>query len=468
MSLFEIDDSGWIQQNRGREPWELVREALQNALDTESNIYVEVNTRKRQVIVKDEGEGFNDLSDAYTIFGGDKGSDPTMRGRFGRGLKELVAGAESVKVFSTGGSVEFDVAERERIDLGRSISSGTKVVAENSEWSKEEFDELKEYLFKIWAPEDQKVVYNLQGGSNGKHERWDPEKVVTMYLQTVKYEDQMKKTPKRTGEVHIKRAEDGNGRIYEMGIPVKLDCNFPFWVDVQQKIPMAEQRNEPNSRWLEKFEAKILNETYEMLSELEMRNEWVTRNLGSYAVDYEVKEKFVEEVIEDRDKEGVVVRSDGASDDKARNYGYQVVDPGQYCTGAAKAMKDVLKTSRVLAEELHENNESKVDPTAEQERFMRFARGVAEDLGYDEVSFETWLIEPSYEGKCPVADHQRSGLIRLNTFANDWEEVTTQTLGAVVHEISHEVGKGHSEEWYSEMEENFAELLVNNCDLTLE
>lgn len=464
MPLFDIDDDGWIAQNKGRDPWELVREALQNAMDTESDISVAVNTRKRQVVVKDHGEGFEDLSDAWTVYGGTKGDDPTKRGRFSRGLKELIAGAQTVKVFSTSGSVEFDVIGRERIDLGRTISTGTKVVIENSDWTKDEFDEMKEYLKKIWAPEGTKILYNLQGGSNEKHERYEPDLTREMRLRTVKYVDQQKETPYRNTDVHIKRAEGGNGRIYEMGIPVKLNCDFPFWVDVQQRIPMANQRNEPDSQWFKKFKTSLLNMVYKNLSGNELREQWVQEALGEFSCNDSVKEYYTQEVVQDDRKAGTVVQSDEASDDKMRNRGYQVVNPDNYGASAAEAVRHSLPSSKEVAKDQHERNEQRVEPTPEQEEFVEFANEVAETLEHGDVTFEFWNIEPSYEGDCPRAEHQGDGTIRLNTFNETWEDVNVETLGTLVHEISHEQGFGHNAEWYGEMQRNFAELLVEHSD----
>lgn len=463
--LFEIDSEGWKAQQKGREPWELVRELLQNALDTGSDVVVKLDTRQRKVIVKNEGGEFSDLSDAYTIFGGDKGSDPTKRGRFGRGLKEAVGGAEKVVVTTTKGRVTFDVPNNERIEDDHTISSGTKVSMKNSEWSKEDFDAIKDYVFKLWPPEGQELALILKNGSHEVRERWEPDLTAEMYLRTVVVDDGVMTQEKRRAEVHLKKAEggEGDGRVYEMGIPVSLNQPFPFYVDVQQKVPMAEQRNEPDSEYMRRLLPRILNAGIGLLDERELRAEWVTEALNHYKCDTDTQEKWVQRTLVKPDKAGAVVRSGTDADDRCKNYGYQVIDASKLNKGAASAVRNTLPTAKEKAKELHERNETKVEPTEAQREFIEFAQGIAEELDYDGLEFETWLIEPTYEGHYPAADHG-DGTIRLNTYGRDWTEVNADNLATLVHEISHEHGDGHGKEWYEAMEKNFAELLVNRME----
>lgn len=462
MALFEIDDAGWIAQNRGRDPWELLREAVQNALDTGEDVKVAIDSRQRKIIIKNKGEGFNNLSDAWTIFGGDKGSDPTKRGRYGRGLKELVAGAENVKVFSTGGSVEFDVSNRERIDLGRTISEGTKIIAHNSEWSKEQMDNMKEYIFSLWAPENQKILVDLKGGRMQENEREMPDHTCRMRLKTVKVEDGVMHKTRRTTDVHIRKVKEGDGRLYEMGIPVNMGEEFPFHADVQQKIPMAEQRNEADSAFLERFRVEMLNECYTMLSKKELRAGWVQEALQDFHCDVEVKQHYVEEVVKEAGKKEVVVASDNQHyNDKARNHGFQVVDTAKMNRGNQKAVRQVCRTADEVAEDLYERTQTPVEPTPEQEAFIEEAEQLAREVGYTGLTFETWEIDPTLDGQNTRADHSGDGTIRLNVNELDWETMDASAVGIIGHEIAHERGTGHDRDWYQEMQRILSEWAVS-------
>lgn len=380
--LFEISDEGWIQENRGRPPWQLFREAIQNALDTGSEVWVKVDTRKKQVIVTDRGPGFENLSDAFTIYGGTKSDDPTKRGRFKRGLKEFVAGCDFLKVESTSGSVEFDVKAGVRRESDYSTKEGTRVTAQNDEWTNEDFAELKQYVKSIWAPEHQDIVYEVKGGSQVVISREQPDFTAQWRLETVVYENQEKQKPRRKTPVHIKRANSGNGRLFEMGIPVNIDEDFPYWIDVQQRVPLAEQRNEVDSSFLKNVKSLLLNETHEELSKRDLKAEWVQEAIGHYKCSEDAKETYVKKVIKDGRKKDVVISSSNAADDKARNHGYQVFDTSRANMAVASAVREVCQTADEVAGDIQKRQETKVEPTPAEQETLDRAREIAELLGY--------------------------------------------------------------------------------------
>lgn len=457
MSLFNIDDEGFIAQNKGREPWELVRELIQNALDSESDVVIKLDTRSRKVIVQNTENSFDNLEDSYTIFGGDKGKDPEKRGRFGRGLKEAVAGVEKLTVMSPKGRVIFNVAERERIEDDRTIDSGTKIIAENSNWDKEDFDAIKDYVFKIWPPKGQDLVLSLKGGKTIERKHWEPLMTKHILLNTVVFENGIMKETSRRTDVLIKRADDGagDGRIYEMGIPVNTGEKFPFYINVQQKIPMAEGRNEVASRFKKKLVAKVFQHVVEDMSAGELSATWVQEALNSVWCKGDVLETYVDKVF---GLEGKVYGSSGEANDRCRNYGYEVIDTHKISDGAKKAVKEALPSAATKAQELARENERQVDPSPEQEEIIEQAEEIAEELGYGHIEFQTWRIENPLNDR-PTMARNVGGEVHLNVKADPWNELNQETLGTLIHEISHEQGRGHGEDWYYEMEDNFAQLL---------
>lgn len=460
--LFEIDDDGFKMQNKGRPPWALVRELLQNALDSESDVVIMLDTRQRKVVVQNSESSFDNLSDAYTIFGGDKGSNPEKRGRFGRGLKEAVAGCKELTVMTPHGRIKFDVENNQRIKDSRTIDSGTKVIAKNDEWSKGDFEAIKDYVFKLWPPEGQEIMLRLKGGNGELRERWEPEWSPKMFLDTVKVENGVMKDERRRATVHIRRAEGGkgDGRIYEMGIPVNLEMDMPLWVDVQQKVPMAEQRNEADSGFVEQLKPKILNAVYEDLSKKELQASWVESALGSFRIDAEVKEHWANVVLNRPGKGEPVISGNQKANDVVRNYGRQVVDANRLSDGAASAAREAFPSATKVANEIKSGQEERAEPTPDQQRIMEWAEELAAECGYPHVEFQTWKMEDpvdSDEG-APAASHDGS-VVKLNVNRRAWEEMSAENLGTIVHEISHEEGRGHNSEWYYAMEENFAQLL---------
>ena len=67
--VFGIDVSGWVEQHRSRELYEVVREPLQNTLYTGSDPYIRVDHGDQSVVVEDYGAGERDLSQFNDIFG---------------------------------------------------------------------------------------------------------------------------------------------------------------------------------------------------------------------------------------------------------------------------------------------------------------------------------------------------------------------------------------------------------------
>ena len=125
----------------------MVREPIQNALDTGSDLYVRVDYDDQSVVVEDYGEGVDDLSQFYDLFAGDKQYDPEKRGRFGRGVKEFIGASDETVISSTGGGLRFefdseydDELDEYTVDASRETypdaerEHGTVVYGSSSDW----------------------------------------------------------------------------------------------------------------------------------------------------------------------------------------------------------------------------------------------------------------------------------------------------------------------------------------------
>lgn len=66
--VFGVDMSGWVEQHRSRDVYEVVREPVQNALDTGSDLYVRIDYGDQSVTVEDYGDGVEDLPKSMTCF----------------------------------------------------------------------------------------------------------------------------------------------------------------------------------------------------------------------------------------------------------------------------------------------------------------------------------------------------------------------------------------------------------------
>ena len=116
MGWFEVSKDGLRQLLEGKDKSYIIRELVQNAWDepgvTEVFVTLEPIPGKRAalVVVKDDApQGFYDLVHAYTMFGVTrKRKDPTKRGRFNLGEKQVLALARKAVIQSTTGTIRFN------------------------------------------------------------------------------------------------------------------------------------------------------------------------------------------------------------------------------------------------------------------------------------------------------------------------------------------------------------------------
>lgn len=111
---FAVSAEGLRQLHAGRPPWTLVKELIQNAWDeapdaTRCDVTIKPRRAGTTVVtVEDDGPGFAEISDAWTLMAETpKRADPTKRGRFNLGEKEIIAVARSARIETAGTTVSF-------------------------------------------------------------------------------------------------------------------------------------------------------------------------------------------------------------------------------------------------------------------------------------------------------------------------------------------------------------------------
>ena len=143
---FAVSAEGLRQLNAARPPWALVKELVQNGWDeapraTRCDVAVSPRGDGTTVVtVEDDGSGFANVSDAWTLMADTpKRGDPTKRGRFNLGGKEIIAVALSARIETAGTTVHFP-AEGGRRTEPNGRTRGTRV-AVTMPWSAEQADE---------------------------------------------------------------------------------------------------------------------------------------------------------------------------------------------------------------------------------------------------------------------------------------------------------------------------------------
>ena len=327
---FAVSESGMRELNSSREPWDLVKELIQNAWDevplaTECRVIVkpQPDDSTTMVTVEDDGPGFSDIADAYTLMGHTKKRlDPTQRGRFNIGEKDVISVAIEAVIETAHKTVTFPCA-------------GSRTVADNSRrkgtlvsvlmpWHPDQSSELVDRLQRFRCTNKCRLFVN---------DREVPPRpaaeIRSISLPTVQQDgpNQPMRTQQRTTDIHLIEPPAGGGErwLYEMGIPVQtIDC--PWDVDVMQKIPLSQQRDAVSDAYLNRIYAEVLNAGHHRLEQVEFRSHWVKR-----AIEHpQITPPAVKATLKGRyGSDRVVLETlDGDANARARDAGYGVANPG--------------------------------------------------------------------------------------------------------------------------------------------
>ena len=281
-----VSTEGMRELHAAREPWSLVKELIQNSWDEAPNATVcdvivaplmertnEV-PRRALITVEDDGGGFSNIEDAYTLMRStSKRSDPTKRGRFNIGEKEIVAVSVEAIVETVGYTVSFP-KEGGRTIKRNKRTSGTRIQVVMP-WGKRKREGLIEML-KQFRPTDCRLIVNGEEVAQP-----DPLATRVVTLPTVLQDgigEPMRPTNRKTRIDVLKPA--GKPFLYEMGIPVQ-EIDLAYSVDVLQKIPMPPNRDTVGTAYMKHIAAEVLNATYEILEPDGFAETWVRSGLES-------------------------------------------------------------------------------------------------------------------------------------------------------------------------------------------
>ena len=322
---FAVSASGLRQLHAGRAPWTLVKELIQNAWDEAPEATVckvtitPAGDGTTIVAVEDDGPGFADVSDAWTLMAETpKRADPNKRGRFNLGEKEILAVALSAEIETAGTTVTFP-AEGGRRTRPNRRKRGTRVRV-TMPWIDAQAAELRQRL-RRFRPTDCRLVVDRIEVLRRK-----PLATREATLRTLIQHGPglpMTTTQRRT-QIHIlKRAEEASGWIHEMGIPIQ-ETVLPYDIDIQQKVPMPPNRDTVSAAYLQDVMTETLNAMHRM-----MPSEWFSENWVRTAVeDDRIEDAAVASVKKNRYGENAVVwSSDTDANMRAAEAGCQVIHP---------------------------------------------------------------------------------------------------------------------------------------------
>lgn len=451
---FEIDHRAFRAQNLGRPPCHLIREAVQNAFDeSPANVAVTIDKARRGVrlTVADDGPGFADERDIWTIFASGKRDDPTKRGRLGRGLKELIAVASESEVATAGKLIRFAWNGTLSRTAKRQVTTGTRVSC-TVNWKHAEIDTIESYLRLFVPPAG--TTLSVNGTTT---QRPTVEHKLRHSLKTIAYgNDGVPREQSRTTDVLLYRTVDR--WIYEMGIPVEKIAEadgFEWGIDVQQRVPLRPERDLLPREFVRSLYANIANSLIDRLPVAEMTDLWMEEAVGSWEFDKASKGKVYIERRFGANAARAIVNDTHDRNQQATDNGVNVIRTEHL----SASVRDLVKTSLPSTADLYPVGcaESRHVPEAEwtdgERRFVGFAIWLAE---LTRLPKPTLTIVDAPQASC-LADSAQSGTrIRINrgTLGDAFfaSPRLSNWLPLIVHELAHRTGEGHDAAYWREYE----------------
>ena len=275
-----------------------------------------------QLQVEDDGPGFSDPSHAYTLMAPTaKRSDPTKRGRFNIGEKEIISLSIWATVETKGTTISFP-AEGGRIIAENARTVGTCITM-LMPWNDQQADELIEML-SHFRPTT--CALTINGAAIPKR---DPIAQHSTILPSVLQSGpgQPLRATKRRTNIDILEPHDPEGPwLYELGIPIQ-QIEIPYDIDIHQKVPMPPNRDTVGQAYLQDLAAEVLNAIHSLMEPPNFSNTWVRTGIE----DDRATPTAIITATEHRYGPKIAMwSSDTDANMTAAENGYQIIHPAPY------------------------------------------------------------------------------------------------------------------------------------------
>jgi hypothetical protein len=456
---FEISNIGWKRMNAGRPLGHLVREAVSNVFDAPGVTQCVIVASEGEIAITDDAPyGIADKSLVTTVFMTDKEDSHLMRGRKGRGLKELIAASTSSTVETVGYTVKFYPDGTRAITDGSSRFSGTTVHVKNEEWTRDTIRECVDYLSKFLPPKHITMLVN------GKTVEAPAIKqtIAAESLPTTVIKDGKQVEINAATDINVRHLRKGEkkGWVYEMGIPVQ-EIETKFHLDVQQRIPMNDNRDVVDAKYLPRLYAAVMAGTISEIEEDELTEKWVLTGLNS--ADWTTQRTYVSRLV----PEGTCIKSDDKiANDKARQQGIKLIDLSMLPSDTKWTIGYHGKDAVKVMDEIDRNCQA-IDYHQLRATHVTFVN-VMEYLGQkllEKPIHVTFMSKPkSYKGNVSIADFTAgSRTMRWNIEAPTTrfdQPLHPENLTTLVHELAHNVTPEHNELFLEEVQTLAGKLAV--------
>lgn len=279
----DLDLTGFAKTLTAKGLHRIFLEPYSNAVDTDATeIAVEFSQaagRATLTVTDNDPTGFSQLSDAYTMWApSTRANDPTKRGRFGQGEKELIAVCflgGAIEIASTTGTVRFDESGRHVTKAATPEGSTLTAWCRCNQAQAAAFERM---IRRMIVPatnghgDPVTVTYNGEKLLRPRDiARW------SMSLTTIGVGDEGELKPmERRTDVEVFAVTPGEkAYIYELGVPV-VTWPGAFHVNIGQKVPLGRDRNSVAPAYQRKIAAAVLDNAVDELTEVDFRKGWVT------------------------------------------------------------------------------------------------------------------------------------------------------------------------------------------------
>jgi len=445
---FEVSTEGMRALQSGREPWQLAKELVSNAWDETTTVCeVELHPtspRKAKLTVRDDGKGFADVKDAWTLMGHTpKRLNPTVRGRFNIGEKEILSVADSATIRTAGQIIRFPKSGGRFVRKEKSPFQGTEIIC-ILPWGNRQVETTIAKLKMLLVPN------GMQYRVNGDEISWlEPQQVIETTLDTVLQDapNEPLRTTRRKTTLEIYPASQGV--LYEMGIPIQpIDC--PYLVNVMQKVPMPPNRDVVRDSYLQDIYTAVLNATAEQLTDNEVSTTWVRSGIE----DKEVNPEAIKAVMTKRYGDKVTLwSSDSRANERAIESGFELVHGKTLSPIERQAMQsvglqhssDIFPTNWGSAEGFPESKW-----TTEMKQIVAYAKRL-----YHELTGKTLEVSMYKMFQSSVAADFSNNLLRFNfsRLGYRWfESIRPEVTSLLLHEFAHTDGNGHNWQYEKQLE----------------
>lgn len=448
---FEVDTAGMKALQAGREPWQLAKELVANCWDEPTATRCEVSLksllpRKAQLVVYDDGVGFSKISDAWTLMGHTvKRGDPTVRGRFNIGEKEILSVAISATVHTSGKVISFPHSGGRYVRDFKPEFKGTQVACLLA-WGNRQVDNTIAKLKELLPPKG--ITYTVNGEMIPSRE---PMKIIEATLDTIIQDapnEPVRPTRRKTNmELYF---VNSNGMLLEMGIPIQpIQC--PYLVNVMQKVPMPPNRDVVRDSYLQDIYKTILEATVDELPQEQSAETWVRTAIE----DKDIAPEVVKKAMDKRFGENVVLwSSDTLANERASEAGYEIVHARTLSEAERNAMSQVglvhssdkFGLDFATATYLDDN-----DLTNGMRNIANYVKVLARELLNIKANVSFYKMKNGYAGATWDKSTQTLSLDVTRLGKSWFDKIDYPQTSLILHELSHVEGNGHDYQYINSL-----------------